>query len=130
LQLLHVFCIFFESYHALKHEKSHDFSNYRLKINPQTCKACGLCVKRCPVQALRLEESPLANNKQGKAATLDPDSCLGCGVCVHKCPTQSLSLELRAELQPPPRDMREWAKRWVTDQKQAREGGCENKNGT
>ena len=122
-------CIFFESYHALKHKKSHDFSNYRLKIHPQTCKACSLCVKRCPVQALRLEESPLAENKQGKATTLDSGACLGCGVCVHKCPTRSLSLKLRTELQPPPRDMRDWAKRWVTDQKLAREDGRESKNG-
>jgi formate hydrogenlyase subunit 6/NADH:ubiquinone oxidoreductase subunit I len=113
-------CIFFECYHVLKHKRSHDFSNYRLKTRPQTCKACGLCVKRCPVQALRLEESSLADNKQGKAATLDRDACLGCGVCVHKCPTQSLSLELRAETLPPPQDMREWARRWTQDQKQAR----------
>jgi Na+-translocating ferredoxin:NAD+ oxidoreductase subunit B len=122
-------CIFFESYHALKHKKSHDFSNYRLKANPQTCKACGSCVKRCPVRALRLKESPLAENELGKAATLDSDACLGCGVCAHKCPTRSLSLELRAELQPPPQDMREWAKRWMTDQKQAREAGRESKKG-
>ena len=110
-------CIFFECYHVLRHNKSHDFSNYRLKINSQTCKACSLCTKRCPVQAVRLEESPLADNKLGKVATLDPDACLGCGVCVHKCPTKSLILELRAETLPPPRDMRAWAKRWLQDQK-------------
>ena len=113
-------CIFFESYHVLKHEKSHDFSNYRLKINPETCKACGLCVQRCPVQVLSLEDSPLAKNKQSKAATLmNPDQCLGCGVCVHKCPTQSLFLEPRAEIQDPPQDAREWITRLVMDQKQA-----------
>jgi NAD-dependent dihydropyrimidine dehydrogenase PreA subunit len=113
-------CIFFESYHILKHEKSHDFSNYRLKINPETCKACGLCVQRCPVQVLSLEDSPLAKNKQNKAATLmNPDQCLGCGVCVHKCPTQTLFLEPRAEIQDPPQDAREWITRLVMDQKQA-----------
>ena len=119
-------CIFFESYHVLKHEKSHDFSNYRLKINPETCKACGLCVQRCPIQALTLEDSPLTKNKQRKAATLmNPGPCLGCGVCVHKCPTQSLILEPRAEIQDPPKDRREWMTKWVMDQKQVEVRGCE-----
>lgn len=112
-------CLFFESYHVLKHERSHDFSNYRLKLNPETCKACGLCVQRCPIQALTLEDSPSAKNKQSKAATLmNPDQCLGCGVCVHKCPTQSLILEPRAEIQDPPKDRREWMTKLVMDQKQ------------
>jgi H+/Na+-translocating ferredoxin:NAD+ oxidoreductase subunit B len=117
-------CIFFESYHVLKHEKSHDFSNYRLKINPETCKACGLCVQRCPIQALTLEDFPLAKNKQSKAAALmNPEKCLGCGVCVHKCPTQSLILEPRAETQDPPKDRREWMTRLVMDQKQGEVSG-------
>ena len=116
-------CVFFESYHVLKHEKSHDFSNYRLRINSKTCKACGLCVQRCPVQVLSLADSPLAKNKQGKAATVNPEQCLGCGVCVYKCPTQSLILELRGEIQHPPKDMREWATKLVMDQKQAKISG-------
>jgi ferredoxin len=119
-------CIFFESYHVLKHGKSHDFSNYRLRINPETCKACGLCVQRCPIRVLSLEDSPLAKNNQGKAAALtNPEQCLGCGVCVHKCPTQSLSLEPRAEIQEPPQDAREWITRLVMDQKQAQAAGME-----
>jgi Na+-translocating ferredoxin:NAD+ oxidoreductase subunit B len=114
-------CVFFESYHVLRHEKSHDFSNYRLRINPATCQACGLCVQRCPVQVLRLEDSLLAKNKQGKAATLvNSNQCLGCGVCVHKCPSQSLILELRGEIHHPPKDMEEWRTRWIMDQKQAK----------
>jgi formate hydrogenlyase subunit 6/NADH:ubiquinone oxidoreductase subunit I len=116
-------CLFFESYHVLKHEKSHDFSNYRLKINPETCKACGRCVERCPVQALKVDDSPLTKNKEGKAAKLNPDRCIGCGVCVHKCPTQSLSLEPRAEIHDPPKDAREWVTRLVMDQKQAEATG-------
>ena len=117
-------CLFFESYHVLKHDKSHDFSNYRLKVNRETCKACGLCMERCPVEALRLEDFPPASNERKKAARLvSPDHCLGCGVCVHKCPTQSLVLELRPEIQEPPRDAREWISRLIKDQKQAEAAG-------
>jgi formate hydrogenlyase subunit 6/NADH:ubiquinone oxidoreductase subunit I len=118
-------CVFFESYHILKHEKSHDFSNYRLRINPETCQACGLCAQRCPVQALRIEDSPLAKNQRRKAAHLIyPAPCLGCGVCVYKCPTQSLSLEPRAEIQAPPKDAREWMAKLVLDQEQAKATGA------
>jgi NAD-dependent dihydropyrimidine dehydrogenase PreA subunit len=119
-------CIFFESYHILKHQKSLDFSNYRLKINPGNCKACGLCVQHCPVQILSLEDSLLAKNKQGKAPTLtNPDLCLGCGVCVYKCPTQSLFLEPRPEIQDPPQDAREWMTWLIIDQKQAEINGIQ-----
>ena len=117
-------CLFFESYHVLKHHKSHDFSNYRVRTNPETCKACGLCMQRCPVQALKLEDSSLAKNERRKAAKLvNSDHCLGCGVCVYKCPTQSLILEPRPEVHPPPKDRREWIKRWGADQKQAEAAG-------
>ncbi|MGE5839595.1 MAG: 4Fe-4S dicluster domain-containing protein [Deltaproteobacteria bacterium] len=110
-------CIFFESYHALKHDRSHDFSNYRLRIEPSTCQACGLCVKRCPVQVLGLKDSSLTKNQKGKAAALmNPDQCLGCGVCVHKCPSQSLILELRREIHDPPKDALEWRERLIQDQ--------------
>jgi ferredoxin len=114
-------CVFFESHRVLGHEKSHDSSNYRLRINPETCQACGLCVKRCPVQALGIEDSPRAKNKPGQAAKLlNPGLCLGCGVCVYKCPTRSLSLEPCAEAMAPPKDAREWMAKWVRDQEQAR----------
>ncbi len=117
-------CVFFETYHVLKHEKSHDFSNYRLKINPETCKACGLCVQRCPVQALGLEGFPATGSKKRKAVKLiHSNRCLGCGVCVYKCPTQSLFLKLRAEIQDPPMDAREWMAKLVRDQERAKAGG-------
>jgi len=112
-------CAFFESYHVLKHPKSHDFSNYRVKINPATFKACGLCVERCPVQALTLDDFTPAGNNLGKAAALDAGRCLGCGVCVHKCPTRSLILERREETCDPPKDKGEWLRRWIADRKQA-----------
>ena len=117
-------CVFFESYRVLKHEKSHDFSNYRLRVHSETCKACGLCVRRCPVQALGLEDFPATGNKQGKAAKLiHSDLCLGCGVCVYKCPTRSLFLEPRPQIQDPPKDVREWMAKLVVDQERAKAAG-------
>ena len=49
----------------------------------ETCNGCGICEKRCQMDALKLED--------GKVR-LDADQCIGCGLCVTTCPTQSLTL--------------------------------------
>ena len=110
-------CLFMDAHHVLGHEKSHDVSNYRVRINPGTCKACALCVKRCPMDALQLKTSSQATNKHHKAAVVNGELCIGCGVCVHKCPTESLILERREESYDPPKDVRDWMKRWYADRK-------------
>jgi len=112
-------CMWFESFHVLEHSKSMDTSNYRVRVNQETCKACGLCVERCPMEALRLEDSPKSTNKTGKAAALTSDLCIGCGVCVYKCPTKSLVLERREAIYDPPADMREYGMRFVMDRQAA-----------
>lgn len=52
-------------------------------LDAETCKGCGLCAKRCQMEAVRLSD--------GKAV-LDLDRCIGCGLCVSTCPTHSFSL--------------------------------------
>jgi Na+-translocating ferredoxin:NAD+ oxidoreductase subunit B len=108
-------CMWFEGFHVLKHARSMDVSNYIVRADPSTCKACGLCVKRCPMEALTLEASPLAENKKGLAAALKEDLCIGCGVCAHKCPTKSLLLVRREVTTDPPRDPRDYANRYMQD---------------
>lgn len=112
-------CLFMDAYHVLKHHKSHDVSNYRVRTNPSTCKACALCVKRCPMDALQLKTSNQSTNKLHKAVVVDQGLCIGCGVCVYKCPTESLILERREEAYAPPTDVREWMERWREDHKAA-----------
>jgi NAD-dependent dihydropyrimidine dehydrogenase PreA subunit len=108
-------CLFFDAYHVLGHAKSHDVSNYRVRSRPSSCKACGLCVERCPMDALSLKESSETQNNKGLAVVLDPDRCIGCGVCVYKCPTNSLTLERRETIYHPPNDARQWMERWYHD---------------
>lgn len=114
-------CMWFEAYHVLRHKKSMDASNYRLRTTPQTCKGCGLCTKRCPMEALHLEQSLEARNKKGQAAVVDEDKCIGCGVCAYKCPTRSLTLERRPVVTEPPSNPREYMARFLTDLQGARD---------
>ena len=58
-------------------------SSFFASLNTDTCKGCGLCTKRCQMEALHL------NNKK---SVLDLNRCIGCGLCVSTCPTHTLSL--------------------------------------
>lgn len=113
-------CLWMESYHVLGHAKSLDASNYIVETTDETCKACGLCVERCPMDALSLVDSDTSDNKKGQAASLEPDLCIGCGVCVHKCPTGSLTLEHRGEIIDPPTDVRDYMARFMADKEAAK----------
>jgi formate hydrogenlyase subunit 6/NADH:ubiquinone oxidoreductase subunit I len=108
-------CLWMEAYHDLGHHRSLDPSNYRVEVDPATCKACGLCTDRCPMKALELEESAEATNKKGMTTAPVLSECLGCGVCVHACPTDSLTLVRKEEIVDPPPDIWEYTRRFVAD---------------
>ena len=125
-------CLWFEAFHKLKHSMSMSPSNYRVRTNAETCIGCGLCVKRCPMDALHLEDYSEVRgritrvtdkngkikeltNKTGKVSVLNSDRCIGCGVCVYKCPSKSLVLEHRETTIDPPKDAREYTRLVVDD---------------
>jgi len=58
-------------------------SPFFASLNTDTCKGCGLCIKRCQMEALHLDN---------KKSVLNMNRCIGCGLCVSTCPTHSLSL--------------------------------------
>jgi ferredoxin len=119
-------CMWLEGYHVLRQPTSLSPSNYQVRNDDEKCKACGLCVKRCPMEAQRLEESPAANNKFGKVSVATLQRCIGCGVCVYTCPVEALTLEHRESTEQPPKDVQEFAKHFLTDlhaaQKRREEG--------
>jgi ferredoxin len=77
--------------HPMNFWKSNFFSEY----DPLQCKACGKCVKKCPVNAIK--------KKNGVIVKARPDVCIGCGLCVEACPSKALHLERRKPDMVPPK---------------------------
>lgn len=61
-------------------------SNYIAEIDMTTCNNCGLCVKKCPVDAIFAKNGITSVNKNW---------CLGCGVCANFCNTQACKMKAR-----------------------------------
>ena len=52
-------------------------------INADLCTGCGICLRSCLNEAIRLENS--------KAVVIE-DRCTGCGLCVSVCPVNAVKL--------------------------------------
>ena len=61
-------------------------------FSDEKCAGCGLCAKRCPVNAIRMVALGHPDPKKKKRPHVDESICLGCGVCALKCKTQSIRL--------------------------------------
>jgi electron transfer flavoprotein alpha subunit len=55
-----------------------------IQIITEKCTGCGLCVKACPFDAIRIE---------GKKAYIDLNKCNLCGACVSACKLKAIFLE-------------------------------------
>lgn len=54
---------------------------------PDKCIACGICVKRCNLNAF---------TKTDKKITYHPDKCIGCGICTSTCPKSAIQIGNRS----------------------------------
>lgn len=68
-------------------------SNYYAQVNAEQCKGSGICVQRCPVGAVKMDNG---------MSSVDLARCIGCGLCVPTCPEKALSLVNKVrEIVPP-----------------------------
>ncbi len=127
-------CIWFLAIKNYGHACGLTASNYRVAVNQSRCIGCGLCVNRCPMEALSLTDAPSTKgreitvtggddaerkliNKTGKVTGLNPARCIGCGVCAYKCPSKSLVLERNQIEHQPPTTGRDWIVQFIADTK-------------
>lgn len=54
----------------------------------EACQACGICVNKCPVDALSLDNDEIM---------VDSDKCILCGECEVICPLSAIKLELKKD---------------------------------
>ncbi len=68
-------------------------SNYYAQVDAKLCTGTGICVQRCPMDAVAMADTVVA---------VDLGRCIGCGVCIPTCPESALSLVHKAyEMVPP-----------------------------
>jgi len=77
------------------------FNDYVAFIDEDLCSACEICLDRCQMDAIRVEEEAVCR--------VEKHRCIGCGLCVTTCPTGAIGLERKPEdeIRMPPQDGRE-----------------------
>lgn len=55
------------------------------KIDPEKCRSCGLCARKCPAGCITGEKK--------QPYTIDPDKCVKCGNCMEVCRFEAVSVE-------------------------------------
>ncbi|MCU0847461.1 MAG: 4Fe-4S binding protein [Spirochaetes bacterium] len=68
-------------------------SNYSAVLDAESCIGCGICVKRCTMDAIGIKN---------KKAALNSARCIGCGLCVSTCKPGALKLERKTVETVPP----------------------------
>ena len=64
-------------------------------ILPDKCKACMICLRKCPVGAII--------GGKNKIHVIDQEKCIGCGICLQNCPPRFDAIKrILAEPVPPP----------------------------
>jgi len=70
-------------------------TNYRAVVDSDACTGCGICKKRCQMDAISIIE---------KKSVVDHTRCIGCGLCVTECATEAITLERVESPTVPPKD--------------------------
>ncbi len=62
--------------------KSQDKGKQVREVCALGCIGCGICVKKCPVDAIKMD---------GNVAVIDGNICNNCGICAEACPRKTIT---------------------------------------
>ena len=71
------------------------YSNYYAATDDDLCSGCGLCVDRCQMDAITVEDDK---------SRVDPGKCIGCGLCTTVCATKAIHLKKKDPIAVPQKD--------------------------
>ena len=71
-------------------------SGFEPRFDADLCTACGVCIDRCPPEALTLGDNDIP--------VVNLDRCFGCAVCATGCPTQAIAMINKPGFPAPPKD--------------------------
>ncbi len=71
-------------------------TTHQAMVSPESCIGCGICVRRCPMNAISLADPT-------RVAGVNTDRCIGCGLCVTTCPRRAIELKPHGDAAPPPK---------------------------
>ena len=83
-------------------------ADVRPKVNEEKCKACGLCIKWCPKDAIQIYDG---------AARIDVEKCYGCGECIATCRYHAIKSSFKNTSESLQERMAEYALGAVKDKK-------------
>lgn len=69
-------------------------TNYYAVLENEKCIGCGLCIKRCQMDAISFIDK--------KTLSLDLNRCIGCGLCITKCKQNAITLKRKQNKTKPP----------------------------
>jgi len=65
------------------------YNNYFARVDSGLCTACEICLERCQMAAITLNDQSVA--------VVNTDRCIGCGLCVTTCEPEAIQLVLKPE---------------------------------
>jgi Na+-translocating ferredoxin:NAD+ oxidoreductase subunit B len=80
-------CQILKNLKRLPDPANHVASNYFAGVDQDLCTGCGVCLERCQMDAIEIDET----------AHIDSNRCIGCGLCVPTCPEEAVSLTAKSE---------------------------------
>ena len=76
-------------------------SPFIAEVDPELCIACGECVNRCHVSAIKIDKT------ENIAKLSEKRRCIGCGLCATACPTAAVVMTPRKKWKEPFRTAKE-----------------------